>query len=78
MRKQRKILITRGILLVLADGPGGGSFATFHAQTNNPGDSFGHGTIVLSNTEQGGTACLSTTAGDTNATSTPAVTSFST
>ena len=34
MRKQRKILITSSILLVLAVGLGAGSFATFNAQTN--------------------------------------------
>jgi hypothetical protein len=66
VRKQRKILITSSILLVLAVGLGAGSFATFNAQTNNPGNVFGHGTIVLSNTKQGGTACLSTAGGNTN------------
>ena len=68
MTKQRKILISSAILLVLAAGLGFGSFATFNAQTNNPGNVFAHGTLVLSNTKQGGTACLSTGGGsiDTN------------
>jgi hypothetical protein len=64
--KQRKILVTSVVLLVLAAGLGFGSFATFNAQTNNAGNVFAHGTIVLSNTKQGGTACLSTGGGNTN------------
>ena len=66
MSKQRKILITSALLLVLAAGLGFGSFATFNAQTNNAGNLFAHGTLVLSNTKQGGSACLSTGGGSTD------------
>jgi hypothetical protein len=66
MSKKRKILVTSAVLLVLAAGLGFGSFATFNAQTNNAGNVFAHGTIVLSNTKQGGIACLSTGGGNTN------------
>ena len=46
-----------------------GTFASFAAQTSNGGSGFASGTLVLSNTKQGGAACLSTTGGatDTNA-----------
>jgi hypothetical protein len=66
LSKQRKILVTSAIVVVLTAGLGFGTFATFNAQTNNPGNVFGHGTLVLSNTKQGGTACLSTAGGTTN------------
>jgi hypothetical protein len=64
--RKRKILVTSAVLLVLAAGLGFGSFATFDAQTNNPSNTFAYGTIVLSNTKQNGTACLSTAGGTTN------------
>lgn len=46
-----------------------GTFASFAAQTSNAGSGFSSGTLVLSNTKQGGAACLSTVGGttDTNA-----------
>lgn len=66
LSRKRKILITSAVLLVLAAGLGFGSFATFNAQTNNAGNAFSYGTIVLSNTKQGGTACLSTGGGATD------------
>ena len=66
MSKQRKIFITSLVLLVLAAGLGFSSFATFNAETVNPGNIFAHGTLVLSNTKQGGVACLSTGGGNTN------------
>ena len=66
MSRNRKILVTSAVLLVLAAGLGFGSFATFNAQTNNAGNTFAYGTIVLSNTKQGGTACLSTGGGSTD------------
>jgi len=66
MSKQRKILTTSAVLLVAAAGLGFGSFATFNAQTNNASNIFSHGTLVLSDTKQGGTACLSTGGGTTD------------
>ena len=46
-----------------------GTFASFTAQTANAGNVFAAGTLVLSDTKQGGAACLSTAGGstDTNA-----------
>ena len=66
MTRRRKIIITLAVLLALAASFGAGTFATFNAQTNNAGNVFAHGTIVLSNTKQGGSACLSTGGGTTN------------
>jgi hypothetical protein len=66
MTRRRKIAITIVVLLALGGSFGAGTFATFNAQTNNPGNTFSHGTIVLSNTKQGGSACLSTGGGTTN------------
>lgn len=39
---------------------------TFNAQTRNPGSAFSSGTLVLSNTKLGGSACLSTAGGSTD------------
>lgn len=66
MSLRRKVLLTSLVVLALAAALGFGSFATFNAQTNNPGNLFAHGTLVLSNTKQGGSACLSTGGGSTN------------
>ena len=61
--------MTFGTLGVAAAVAGGGSFATFNAQTTNPGNTFATGTLVMSNKVNAGTACLSTAGGstDTNA-----------
>ena len=64
--RKRKILITSAVLLVLAAGLGFGSFATFNAQTNNAGNAFAYGTIVLSDKKGTSTACLSTAGGTTD------------
>ena len=66
MSRRTKILVTCAVVVVLAATLGVASFATFNAQTNNPGNVFAHGTLVLSNTKQGGVACLSTGGGNTN------------
>ena len=66
MKTSRKIVLSAVIVIVLAAGVGFGSFATFTAETDNPGNVFAHGTLVLSNTKQGGSACLSTGGGNTN------------
>jgi hypothetical protein len=60
------MIITVAVLVALIGSFGAGTFATFNAQTNNAGNVFAHGTIVLSNTKQGGSACLSTGGGNTN------------
>ncbi len=43
-----------------------GTFASFTAQASNPGSAVQTGTIVLNNTKQGGSACLSTASGNTD------------
>ncbi len=66
MKLRHKLLLTAAILIVVSAGLGFGTLATFNAQTNNPSNVFATGTLVLSNTKQGGTACLSTGGGNTN------------
>jgi hypothetical protein len=44
---------------VITTAAGAGTFASFSASTENPGNVFSTGQIELSNTKQGGTACLS-------------------
>jgi hypothetical protein len=63
---RRKILLSSAVVVLLATALGLGSLATFNAETVNPNNVFAHGTIVLSNTKQGGVACLSTGGGNTN------------
>ena len=69
MTTQRKILASVLLALGLAAVLGFSSFATFNAETDNPGNVFAHGTLVLSNTKQGGSACLSTGGGTTDSNS---------
>ena len=66
MTRRRKIIVAVAVLTLVAGSFGAGTLATFNAQTNNAGNVFSHGTIVLSNTKQGGSACLSTGGGSTN------------
>jgi hypothetical protein len=66
MNRRRKLFLTSMVVAVLAAALGFGSFATFNAQTNNPGNTFAEGTIVLSNTKQGNSPCLSTGGGTTD------------
>lgn len=65
----KKVLGSLVVVGCVSAAVGFGTFASFNATATNPG-SFETGTIVLSNTKAGGTACLSTGAGtvtDTNA-----------
>jgi hypothetical protein len=66
MNRRRNIVLTGTAALAATAAIGIGTFATFNAETDNPGSVFGHGTLVLSNTKQGGSACLSTAGGSTN------------
>jgi spore coat-associated protein N len=66
---KKKLAITGAILASATALIGGGTFASFNAQTKNPTNTFATGTLVLSDTVGAGTACLSTGAGvntDTN------------
>ncbi len=67
--RRRKILLSLGAVAVVGAVVGGGTYATFNAQTANPGNVWANGTLVLSNKVGSGTTCLSTGAGtntDTN------------
>ena len=66
MTNRRKLTLSLLVLGLVAGLAGAGSFATFTAQTTNPGNTFASGTIVLSNTANSGTACLSTAGGSTD------------
>lgn len=63
MSRQRKVLASVLLALGLAAVLGFSSFATWNAETDNPNNIFSDGTLVLQNTKQGGTACLSTGGG---------------
>jgi hypothetical protein len=61
-----KLLTTGLIVAGAAAALGAGTFATFNAQTQNGGNAVAAGSLVLSNTKQGGSACLSTGGGSTD------------
>ncbi|HVF75700.1 MAG TPA: hypothetical protein VM938_11680 [Acidimicrobiales bacterium] len=62
-----KVLATLGVLSAAAAGLGGiGTFAGFTAQVKNADNLFSNGTLVLSSTKTGGSACLSTGGGTTD------------
>lgn len=68
-QRRKKILLSLGAVAVVGAVVGGGTYATFNAQTANPGNVWANGTLVLSNKVANGTTCLSTGAGvntDTN------------
>jgi hypothetical protein len=62
----QKVLMSIGVVAGLGVLAGAGTFATFTAQTTNPDNTFANGTLVLSNTVDGGMACLSTGGGNTD------------
>lgn len=62
----KKLLLSMVVLGLVGLVVGGGSFATFNAQTTNPSNTFSTGTLVLSNQRDSGTACLSTGGGFTD------------
>lgn len=62
-----KVLATLAIVSAAAAGLGGiGTFAGFTAQVKNADNVFSNGTLVLSSTKTGGSACLSTAGGTTD------------
>jgi hypothetical protein len=63
---KRKVLLSLGVVAGIGALAGAGTFATFTAQTTNPTNTFADGTLVLSNTVNTGTACLSTGGGATD------------
>lgn len=62
---KQKVLMSTGVVAGLGALAGLGTFATFTAQTTNP-TTFANGTLVLSNSVNGGAACLSTGGGTTD------------
>src|SRR3954468_15917774 len=60
---RKKVLLTLGVAVVLVASTGLATLATFTAETTNPSNKVAFGTLMLSNTKQGGTACLSTGGG---------------
>jgi TRAP-type uncharacterized transport system substrate-binding protein len=68
-QRRKKVLLSLGAVAVVGAVVGGGTYATFNAQTANPGNVWANGTLVLSNKVGTGTTCLSTAAAtstDTN------------
>jgi hypothetical protein len=61
-----RIFITVVTLISLFAYTGAASVATFSAETKNPSNKFSSGTLVLSDTKQGGSVCLSTGGGSTD------------
>ena len=58
--------ITAAVLVSLGGVTAFAAHATFNAETRNPFNGFASGTLVLSDTKQGGTTCLSTAGGSTD------------
>jgi hypothetical protein len=72
VKQRTKIVLSALVLVGVLGAVGVGTFATFNAQTTNPGNVFADGTLVLSNKVGSGTTCFSTGAGtntDTNSNS---------
>ena len=63
---RKRIVITVVTLLSLFGYTASSSLANFSAETKNRTNKFASGTIVLSNTKQGGSACYSTGGGSTD------------
>ena len=64
--RRKKVFLSTGVVLAVAAVIGLGTMASFTAQTKNPNNVFANGTLVLSNTKSGGSACLSTGGGSTD------------
>ena len=65
-RLRRRLGLTAVVLVGLVAVVGAGTFASFNVASKNPGNQFADGTLVLSNTKDSGTACLSTGGGTTD------------
>lgn len=60
MKRSKKVLLSMGVLTVVGALAGAGTFAGFSAQTTNAGNVFAAGTLVLTDSVNAATACLST------------------
>lgn len=63
MKRSKKVLLSMGVLTVVGALAGAGTFASFNAQTTNPGNVFATGTLVLSDKVDTGAVCYSTAGG---------------
>ena len=66
MTRKRQWVLTIAIAIAGLAALGSSSFASYSAQTTNPNNRFATGALVLTNTKQGGSACLSTAGGATD------------
>jgi hypothetical protein len=66
MTQSKKIVLSVAVVVAALGALGSGSYASYTAQTKNPNNLFATGALVLTNTKQGGTACLSTSGGATD------------
>jgi hypothetical protein len=66
MTRSKKIVLSVAVVVAALAALGSGSYASYTAQTKNPNNLFATGALVLTNTKQGGTACLSTSGGATD------------
>jgi len=66
MTRKRKWVLTIAVAIAGLAALGSNSYASYSAQTTNPNNKFATGALVLSNTKQGGSACLSTAGGATD------------
>ena len=69
MKQRTKIVLSALVLVGVLGAVGVGTFATFTAQAQNPGNVFADGTLVLSNKVGSGTTCFSTGGGSTDSNS---------
>jgi hypothetical protein len=67
--RTKNLILTVGVVMAAVAALGSGSFGSYTAQTKNANNAFATGALVMTNTKQGGSACLSTAGGatDTNA-----------
>lgn len=66
MTRKRQWVLTIAVAIAALAALGSGSYASYSAQTTNPNNKFATGALVLTNTKQGGSACLSTGGGATD------------
>jgi predicted ribosomally synthesized peptide with SipW-like signal peptide len=66
VKRNMKLFVTLVVGVSVMGIIGVGTYATFTAQVANPGNKFATGTLVLSDTKEGGSTCYSTGGGSTD------------
>jgi predicted ribosomally synthesized peptide with SipW-like signal peptide len=61
-KRMKQYLMLLTVIGIVAIASGSGTFASFSAQTTNPGNTFAAGTLYLHDTPNGGTTCTSESA----------------